>query len=89
MVTCRGSVANFRNTTVDGDSLYLSSVKEMATVIDMLKIHPMATLLGGEGDALSGAVKCSDEMSIAMHQYFTDCGNLDIESYRKQITDAA
>ena len=58
-------------------------------MIDMLKIHPMATLLGGEGTALSGNVKCVDEQAIASHNYFTEFGTLDIESYRKRILSGA
>lgn len=61
----------------------------MATVIDLLKIHPMATLLGGEGPALAGTVKMSDEMSVSMNGWITDDGNLDIESYRKRIYGSA
>ena len=44
-------------------------------VIDLLKIHPMTTLLGGSGKALSNMVHCSDEMAVAMHGYFTDEGS--------------
>ena len=54
-------------------------------VLDLMKIHPCATLLGGSGVALSNAVRMSDEMSIAMHGYFTDGGNLDLEKYYKRL----
>ena len=73
------------NADFDGDSLYLCSIKEMCMVIDLLKIHPMTTLLGGSGKALSNMVHCSDEMAVAMHGYFTDEGRLPIEDYRIQI----
>ena len=73
------------NADFDGDSLYLASIKEAATVVDLMKIHPMATLLGGVGNALSNTVKMSDEMAIACNQYFTDEGKLDIETYYQQV----
>ena len=73
------------NADFDGDSLYLASIKEAATVVDLMKIHPMSTLLGGVGDALSNTVKMSDEMTIAMQGFMTDCGNLDIETYYQQV----
>lgn len=63
------------------DSLYLTSLKECATVIDMLKIHPISTLLSGEGDALSSTVHMSDEQSVALSSYLTDDGNLNIDKY--------
>lgn len=73
------------NADFDGDSLYLANIKEQAAVIDFLKIHPMATLLGGEGDALSSTVHMSDEMSIAMHGWVTNNGTLDIDKYWRAI----
>ena len=73
------------NADYDGDSLYLASLKECASVIDFLSIHPMTTLLGASGKALSNNVHMSDEMAIACQGFFTDNGNLDIESYYKQI----
>ena len=76
---------NKPNADFDGDSLYLASVKECATVIDFLNIHPMTSLLGASGKALSNLVHMSDEMAIACQGYFTDNGNLDIEHYYKQI----
>ena len=75
------------NADFDGDSLYLASIKEMCTVIDLMKIHPMSTLLGGVGEALSNTVHMSDEMTVALHCYITDNGELDIESYFKQVQD--
>lgn len=54
-------------------------------VIDLMKIHPMATLLGGVGGSLSNTVHMSDEMSIAMHGYITNGGTLDIDNYYQQI----
>ena len=73
------------NADFDGDSLYIASITECASVIDFLNIHPMTTLLGGTGKALSNNIHCSDEMTIAMQGFFTDNGNLDIEGYYKQI----
>ena len=57
----------------------------MCMVIDLLKIHPMTTLLGAQGEALSNMVHMSDEMSVSMHGYLTDDGKLDIESYRLAV----
>lgn len=54
-------------------------------MIDLLKIHPMTTLLGASGDALSNMVHPSDEMTVSAHRYFTGDGKLDIDSYRKVI----
>ena len=73
------------NADFDGDSLYLASIKEAATVVDLMKIHPMATMLGGVGGSLSNTVHMSDEMAIACNQYFTDEGKLDIETYYQQV----
>lgn len=50
-----------------------------------MKIHPMTTLLGGTGKALSNNVHCSDEMAIASHSYFTGEGKLPIEDYYQQV----
>lgn len=52
---------------------------------DFMHIHPMTTLLGGEGDALSPCVKVIDEQIISMHGYMTDDGNLDIDKYYKEL----
>lgn len=68
-----------------GDSLYLASIKEACMVIDLLKIHPMTTMLSASGTALSNMVHFSDEMAVSSHRYFTDDGHLDIESYRVAI----
>lgn len=76
---------NKPNADFDGDSLYLASIKECAAVLDFLHIHPMTSLLGASGKALSNLVHCSDEMAIAMHGFFTDNGNLNIESYYQTI----
>lgn len=73
------------NADFDGDSLYLASIKEMCSVIDLMKIHPMATLLGGVGGSLSNTVHMSDEMAIASNQFFTDEGKLDIEAYYQEV----
>ena len=73
------------NADFDGDSLYLANIKECASVIDFLNIHPMTTMLGGQGRALVNNVHCSDEMAIAMHGYFTDEGKLPIEEYYQQV----
>lgn len=54
-------------------------------MIDLMKIHPMSSLLGGTGTALSNMVHCSDEMAIAMHGFFTDEGKLDIEAYFQAV----
>ena len=72
-----------------GDQLYLASIKEACLVIDLMSIHPMTTLLGGTGKALSNMVHMSDEMSVSLHGYFTDEGKLDIESYRLAIQGKA
>lgn len=76
------------NADFDGDSLYLFSIKEMAAVPDFMHIHPMTTLLGGEGDALSPCVKVIDEQIISMHGYMTDDGKLNIEKYYKMLHPA-
>ena len=73
------------NADFDGDALYLSSIKEMGSVIDFLKIHPAMTLLGGTGEALSSTVHMSDEMAIASHSYFTDDDTLDLDKYWKAL----
>lgn len=73
------------NADFDGDALYMVAIKEMASVFDYLKIHPMSTLLGGEGDGLSNTVHMSDEMSVACHAYFTGDGELDIDKYYRAI----
>lgn len=54
-------------------------------MIDLMKIHPMATLLGGVGGSLSNTVHMSDEMAVSFHGYVTNNGALDIESYYQQI----
>lgn len=77
------------NADFDGDQLYLASIKEACSVIDLMAIHPMTTLLGGTGKALSNMVHMSDEMSVSLHGYFTDEGKLDIESYRLAIQGKA
>ena len=51
-------------------------------VIDLLKIHPMTSMLAGSGKALENLICMTDEMSIASHRYFTGNGNLPIENYR-------
>ena len=73
------------NADFDGDSLYLFSIKEMAAVMDFMKIHPMTTLLVGEGEALCPCVKMIDEQAVAMHGYMTDDGELDIDKYYKLL----
>ena len=73
------------NADFDGDQLYLVSIKECCAVMDFMKIHPMTTLLGGTGKALSNCVHMSDEMSVACHNYFTRSGTLDIEKYRLEV----
>ena len=65
--------------------MYLASIKECAAVLDFLHIHPMTSLLGATGKALSNLVHMSDEMAIASHGFFTDNGNLPIEEYYQQI----
>ena len=65
------------------------SIKEMATVIDMMAIHPSTTLLGGEGAGLSSTVHMSDEQAVAMHGYLTNNETLDIERYYQAIKHAA
>ena len=76
------------NADFDGDALYLASIKEMGLVLDFMKIHPMATLLGGEGLGLTSSVRMSDEMSIAMHGYFTNEDTLDIDAYNRKWKEA-
>lgn len=73
------------NADFDGDSLYLASIKEACMVIDLLKIHPMTSMLGASGKALVNLVHMTDEMSVASHSYFTGCGNLPIEDYRLAV----
>lgn len=60
----------------------------MGLVLDFMKIHPMATLLGGEGLGLTSSVRMSDEMSIAMHGYFTNEDTLDIDAYNQKWKEA-
>lgn len=57
----------------------------MATVIDMMKIHPATTLLGGQGDGLSATVRLIDEQACAYNNYCTNNGTLDIEEYYQAI----
>ena len=57
-------------------------------MVDFLKIHPMSTLLGGEGDGLSATIHMSDEMSVACHGFFTEQDTLDIEKYYQAIKAA-
>ncbi|MBO4735786.1 MAG: hypothetical protein J5614_05250 [Paludibacteraceae bacterium] len=71
------------NADFDGDALYLLSIKEMATVLDCMKIHPIATLLGGDSGKLFPAVKMSSEMSIAANQWLHDGASKPISEYRK------
>ena len=66
-----------------GDALYLLSIKEMATVIDCMKIHPISTLLGGDAGMLFPAVKCSSEMSIAANSWLNDGHAKSIADYKK------
>ena len=73
------------NADYDGDALYLMHVKEQAAVIDFLKIHPMSTLLGGEGDGLTATIKMPDEMCISMHNYLTDNDTVDFDKYYQMI----
>ena len=54
-------------------------------MIDLMKIHPMTSLLGGTGSSLSNLVHCSDEMAIACHGYFTNEGKLPIEDYYQAV----
>ena len=71
------------NADFDGDALYLLSIKEMATVLDCMKIHPVATLLGGDAGMLFPAVKMSSEMSIAANQWMHDGLAKTISDYKK------
>lgn len=66
-----------------GDTLYLMSIKEMATVIDCMKIHPISTLLGGEGGELYPAVKMSSEMAVALNEYANDGRDRSLSEYKK------
>lgn len=66
-----------------GDSLYLLSIKEMATVLDCMKIHPISTLLGGEGGVLYPAVKMSSEMAVAANNWLIDGMTKDLSKYKK------
>ena len=73
------------NADYDGDSLYLASIKEACMVIDLLKIHPMTSMLAGSGKALANLVCMTDEMSISSHRYFTGNGEIPIEDYRLAV----
>ena len=68
---------------VDGDALYLLSIKEMSTVLDCMKIHPIATLLGGDAGKLFPAVKMSSEQSISFQRWLHDGMSKPISEYRK------
>jgi hypothetical protein len=63
--------------------LYLLSLKEMATVLDCMKIHPISTLLGGEGGKLYPAVKMTAEEAIAGHGWLIDGMTKSIAEYKK------
>lgn len=69
--------------TLLGDSLYLLCIKEMLTVIECMKIHPISTLLGGEGGELFPAVRISSEQSVAGNQWLHDGVRKPIEAYKK------
>ena len=63
--------------------MYLLSIKEMATVIDCMKIHPISTMLGGEGAELYPAVKMSSEMAIAWNEWMNDGVKRSLSDYKK------
>lgn len=67
----------------DGDSLYLLSIKEMCTVLDCMKIHPIATLLGGKGGALSPSVKMSSEMAVMANNWLEHGMTKSLSEYKK------
>ena len=76
------------NADFDGDALYLLSIKEMVTVLDCMKIHPISTLLGGEGGKLYPAVKMTAEEAIAGHGWLIDGMTKSIAEYRKMSESA-
>lgn len=71
------------NTRFDGDSLYLLSIKELALVHDCMKIHPIATMLGGEGGELYPSVKMVSEAAVAANEWLTDGVSKPISAYKK------
>ena len=71
------------NADYDGDSLYLLSLKEMCTVLDCMKIHPIATLLGGKGGALSPSVTMSSEMAVMANNWLEHGMTKSISEYKK------
>ena len=66
----------------DGDQLYLLFIKEQALVPELMKLHPICTLLGGQGEGLDNAVKITSEQSIGMHRYLTEDDTIDIKKYQ-------
>lgn len=71
------------NADFDGDSLYLLSIKEMCTVIDCMKLHPAATLLGGEGGELYPSVKIPSENAVSMNNWLNAGLTKSIAEYKK------
>lgn len=68
---------------VDGDSLYLLSIKEMCTVLDCMKIHPISTMLGGEAGELSPSVRMSSEMAVSANEYLADGVSKPLSEYKQ------
>jgi len=85
----RRSVANFLQTqTFDGDELYLLSIKEMATVMECMYIHPISTLLGGKDGVLDDVVCMTDEEAIAAGGWLLDGLSKPVEEYEKAFNAA-
>ena len=67
--------------SIMGDQLYLLFIKEQALVPELMKLHPICTLLGGQGEGLDNAVKITSEQSIGMHRYLTEDDTIDVKKY--------
>ena len=79
--TGNGTASSDR-TSIMGDQLYLLFIKEQALVPELMKLHPICTLLGGQGEGLDNAVKITSEQSIGMHRYLTEDDTIDVKKYQ-------
>lgn len=80
--TGNGTASSDRKQTPMGDQLYLLFIKEQALVPELMKLHPICTLLGGQGEGLDNAVKITSEQSIGMHRYLTEDDTIDVKKYQ-------
>lgn len=54
----------------------------MCTVLDCMKIHPISTMLGGEGGELYPAVVMATEMAISSNEWLHDGVTKPIAEYK-------